>query len=192
MRGPTRSEPQKKIAKVKNSGRQTPELLYLAVGRIVKPHGVHGEVSMTVLTDFPERFETTKEFYLGDEYEADLYELETFRWHKQHLLLKFKGVADRNDAEELRGLLVQIPIADATPLPDGSYYLYQLVGLKVVTIEGELLGTVDSIIETGANDVYVVKNGSKEHLLPSIPDVIKSVDLEANQITVELMDGLIN
>lgn len=192
MRGPTRSEPQKKIVNSKNSGRQKPEILYLAVGRIVKPHGVHGEVSMTVLTDFPERFETTTEFYLGDEHEADLYELESFRWHKQHLLLKFKGVADRNDAEELRGLLVQIPIAEATPLPEGSYYLYQLIGLQVITIDGERLGTVDSIIETGANDVYVVKNDAKkELLLPAIPDVVKSVDLEAKQITVELMDGLI-
>ncbi len=163
---------------------------YIAVGRIIKPHGVRGEVSAVLLTDFPERFETTEWLYLGDEYEADPYELESFRWHKSNILLKFVEVTDRNYAEALRGLYVQVPVEEAVPLPEGEFYIYQLIGLQVETTEGESLGIIEQVLETGANDVYVVKHGDREILLPAIPDVVKKVDLQAQLVTVQMMDGL--
>jgi 16S rRNA processing protein RimM len=176
-----------------SSGQLRPELRYLAIGRIVKPHGIRGELSVIVLTDFPERFDNLEWVFVGDEFQADPYRLIQYRWHKQHVLLTLEGVADRDKAEQLAGQLVQIPIEDAVMLPEGDYYLYQLIGLDVYTASGECIGKIEEIIETGANDVYVVRDSARksEILIPAIPDVIKSVDLDQQQLLIELMDGLI-
>ncbi|GAB4422843.1 MAG: ribosome maturation factor RimM [Anaerolineae bacterium] len=150
---------------------------------------------MVILTDFPERFAKLEWVFIGDEYQAEPYRLVGHRWHKQHVLLSLEGVTDRLLAETLAGQLVQIPIEAAMDLPDGEYYLYQLMGLQVVTAAGDPLGQIVDIIETGANDVYVVRSAEGdspgEILLPAIPDVVKAVDLERQQMTVELIDGLI-
>lgn len=169
-----------------------PELRYMAVGKVVRAHGIHGEVSVNVLTDFPERFETTEWVYLGNETEANPYRIEKYRWHKQNVLLTLAGVTDRTQAEQLRGQYVQVPIEDAVPLPEGSYYLYQLVGLEVVTTEDRFLGTITEILETGANDVYIVRGDEhQEILIPAIADVVKAVELEKGRVIVELIEGLI-
>jgi 16S rRNA processing protein RimM len=146
---------------------------------------------VAVLTEFPERFETTEWVYLGNEFEAIPYRLESYRWHKDNVLLTLAGVADRTQAEALRGQLVQVPLNEAVALPEGSYYLYQLIGLQVKTVEGEFLGTITSVMETGANDVYVVQNEGRELLLPAIPDVIKTIDLPNGLMVVQVMEGLI-
>lgn len=165
---------------------------YLAIGRVTRAHGVRGEISVVVLTEFPERFDTTEWVYLGNEMEADAYRVKKHRWHKINVLLTLEGVTDRTAAEQLRGLLVQVPVEDAVPLPEGSYYLYQVIGLPVFTTEGERLGVLSNMLETKANNVYVVLNeNGKEILLPVISDVVKSIDLQKGQIVVELIEGLI-
>lgn len=175
-----------------SSGSQEPELRYLAIGRIVRSHGLQGEVSVTVLTEFPERFAETEWVYLGDEFEATAYQLKAHRWHKQNVLLTLNGVTDRDQADMLKGQLVQVPIEDAMPLPDGTYYLYQLIDLEIITTTGERLGVITDIIEIGAaNDVYVVKNEDKEILIPAIGDVVKSIDMDKGQMVIEVIDGLI-
>ena len=147
---------------------------------------------MTILTDFPERFEITQWVYLGNEFEAEAYRLEKYRWHKKNLLLTLAGVTTRTQAEQLRGQFVQVPIEEAVPLPAGSYYLYQLVGFQVITTDNKVLGQVTGILETKANDVYIVSdNEQNEILLPDIPDVVKAIDMDKGRITVELIDGLI-
>lgn len=175
----------------RSSGKRRPELRYLAIGQVARAHGLRGELSVTVLTEFPERFKDTDWVYLGNEQEAEAYRLESYRWHKPNILLKLEGIDDRTQAEQLRGLLVQVPVGEAVPLPEGSYYLYQLIGLEVVDTRGETLGTLTDVIETGANDVYVVQTKGKEVLLPAIPDVIKSVNLAEGRVVVEVMEGLI-
>jgi 16S rRNA processing protein RimM len=190
--GPLKTVKKEERGPDKSSDSLRSELRYLAIGQVVRAHGVRGEISVTVLTDFPERFATTDWVYLGDEAEAEPYRLEKYRWHKQHVLLSLAGVTTRTQAEQLRGQLVQIPIEEAIPLPEGSYYHYQLLGLQVATAAGEILGVVTEILETGANDVYVVQNRDQaEILLPAIPDVVKAIDLEKGQMIVELLDGLI-
>lgn len=174
-----------------SSGMRQPELRYLAIGRVIRAHGLRGELSVAVLTDFPERFETTEWVYLGNEFEATPYRLQSFRWHQQNVLLTLEGVTDRTQAERLKGQLVQVPLEEAMPLPDGSYYLYQLIGLKVEDTSGQFLGTIKEVLETGANDVYVVEHEGQELLLPAIPDVIKRVDLPQGIIVVHLLEGLI-
>ncbi len=192
MSGPSGLSPDQMNSSPRDSGSTQPEFRYIAIGRVVRAHGIKGEISVAVMTDFPERFGTTEWVYLGSEYEAEPYRIVSHRWHKSNVLLTLEGVPDRTTAETLQGLLVQIPVEAVTPLPEGSYYLYQLIGLDIVTTDGEHLGKLTDVLETKANDVYIVKGpDQKELLLPAIPDVIKEVDLENGRITVNLLDGLI-
>lgn len=174
-----------------SSGLRRSEPRYLAIGRVTRAHGLRGEVSITVLTDFPERFRTTDWVYLGNEFEAAPHRLVSHRRHKNNILLTLDGITNRAQAEQLKGQFVQVPVEDAVPLPEGTYYLFQLLDLDVKTTTGELLGTIVDILETGANDVYVVQNNKDQVLLPAIPDVVKSIDLEKGRMLVELLDGLI-
>ena len=187
---PTTNE---KGSKRRGSARATnsTEPRFVAIGRIVQPHGVRGEVSVEVLTDFPERFDTIEVVYLGSASEAEARRVKATRWHQERVLLSFEGCVDRTAAEGLRGLLVQIPIEEAMPLSEGEYYTHDLIGLDVVTVEGEGLGQISDILFTGANDVYVVVGPRGQILLPAIADVVERVDLTAGQVVVRLMDGLV-
>ena len=191
MTGPIGPTKENRLGDSRSSGSRQPELRYLAIGKIVRAHGLRGEVSVAVLTGFPERFETTEWVYLGNEFEATAYRVESYRWHKDNVLLTLAGITDRTQAEVLKGQFVQVPIEEAVSLPEGSYYLYQLIGLQVQTTTGEFLGTITNVMETGANDVYVVQNEERELLLPAIPDVIKTVDIANGTMVVQVIDGLI-
>ncbi len=164
---------------------------YLAIGKVVRAHGLRGEISAMVLTEFPDRFATTQWVYLGNESEAKAYQLKSYRWHKKNILLTLSGVTDRTKAEQLRGQFVQVPLEQAVPLPEKSYYLYQLLGLQVITTQGEILGPIVDILETGANDVYVVDNKGQEILLPAISDVVQSIDLTNGQMEIKVIERLI-
>jgi 16S rRNA processing protein RimM len=190
---PIRATTSEEESKRRGSGRgiNSTEPRFVAIGRIVQPHGVRGEVSVEVLTDFPERFDTIEVVYLGSASEAEARQVKTSRWHRDRVLLSFEGCEDRTAAEELRGLLVQIPAEEVMPLPEGEYYAHDLIGLEVLTVEGEALGRVNDILFTGANEVYVVVGPRGQILLPAITDVVERVDLSAGQIVVRLMDGLV-
>jgi len=162
---------------------------YLVIGRVIRPWGVRGEVKVEIITDFPERFALLRRVYLGPEAVPVI--VEGFRLHQAAAILKLRGYHDRAAAEELRGQLVQIPIEEAMPLAEDEYYEHQLVGLAVWTARGEFLGTVEEIIFTGSNDVYVVRSQGKELLIPAIEDVVLEINLARGRMVVELMEGLI-
>lgn len=162
----------------------------MAIGRIVKPHGIRGEVSVQILTEFPDRFTNMESVQVGDMRQGEQFQVETIRWHRDNVLVKFAHIPDRTAAEQLRGLYLQIPVSEARPLEPGSYYQYQLEGLQVVTDDGEVLGRVSRILETGANDVFLVEGEGGELLLPSIPEVILDIDLDQGQMRVHLLEGL--
>jgi 16S rRNA processing protein RimM len=164
---------------------------FVAIGQIVRPHGVHGEVAVEVWTDFPERFTPTSTVYLGDAVTAQPRRVSSVRWHKERVLLAFHGCTDRTCADTLRGLLVQIPVEDAMPLPEGEYYPYQLVGLSATTVDGEDLGRIVDVLFTKANEIYVVKGPRGEIWLPAVADVVERVDLAARRVVVRLLPGLI-
>jgi 16S rRNA processing protein RimM len=161
---------------------------FLAIGRVLRPHGVRGELLLEALTDFPEHLDGVGTLYLGDA--AEPHPLAGARMHRGRLLIQLEDCVDREAAEAFRGQLVQIWFGDAAPPPPGSYYYHQVVGLAVVTEEGETLGDVTEILETGSNDVYVVNGPSGEILLPALKSVILKVDLEAKRMTVHLIEGL--
>lgn len=172
------------------SNRTEPD--FLIIGRIIKPHGVKGEVSVNVLTEFPERFDTMQSVFLGDDHSAKETGIVSMRWSHDKVLMRFEGHTNRNDVEDLRGVYLKVPIEDAITLEDGSYYHFQLENLKVLTDTGESLGYLSQVLETGANDVYVVKTEKGEILLPATHEVILSVDLESETMTVHLLPGLVN
>jgi 16S rRNA processing protein RimM len=117
--------------------------------------------------------------------------LDGVRLHKGAALLKLKGCHNRAAVEGLRGQLVLIPIEEAVPLEQDEYYAHQIVGLAVWTASGEYLGTVDEVISTGSNDVYVVQGEGQEILIPAIEDVVLEINLAQGRLLVELLEGLI-
>jgi 16S rRNA processing protein RimM len=170
-----------------------PEPRYLAVGRVLRPHGIRGELRVDVMTDYPERLGQHVHLWLASPDHPQVvqrYTVEKTRWHRGVLLLKLGGCDDRNAAEQLRGMLVQIPIQEAVPLEEGEYYHFQLIGVQVETESGDLLGQVVQVLETGANDVYVVRGSRGEILVPAVDDLVIELDLESKRMVVCLLPGM--
>lgn len=165
---------------------------YFEVGQIVNTFGIKGFLKVKPFTDAIERFEELKKVYICKKEKLEEVEIEEVKYHKDMVLLKVKGIDDMNEAEKVKGLYLKIDRKNAKKLPKDTYFIADLLGLEVYSDEGELLGKVEDIFPTGANDVYVVKNEmGKQLLLPSIPDVIKEIDLEKEKIIVHLLKGLI-
>ncbi len=159
------------------------EPVFLAVGRLRHAHGVKGEISMDVLTDFPERLSNGKVVYMGDEHLP--LTITSVRGKNQLLLLSFDGYGDCDLVNQFRNQLLYVCAENLPPLPEGEYYFHQLQGLNVVDEAGVRLGILDEILETGANDVYVVHSSDgKEILLPVIASVVLKVDLEKGEMVV--------
>ncbi|VBB05644.1 rimm protein [Lucifera butyrica] len=157
---------------------------FIAIGKIVAPHGVRGDVRVIPLTDFPERFNGLKTVYLED---GTSLSVQDARFHKQFVLLRFRGLDTMNAVEGLRGKLIQVQRKDAVLLPEGHYYQFEIIGLKVYTVAGDKLGTITDIIRTGSNDVYVVEQADKRPVLvPALKKVVKKIDIKAGQMMVEL------
>ena len=145
-------------------------------------------MSVEVLSDAPNRFAPGGVLRLKGKTER----VERSRKGKRGLLVKLDSVNDRTQAEELVGEDLTVLPEQVEPLPDGSYYHFQILGMRVLTDEGEYLGTIEEIIVTGGNDVYVVhEEGRRDILIPALPDVIIDVDLEASEMKVSLPDGLV-
>jgi 16S rRNA processing protein RimM len=172
------------------SGSPSGEPVYLTVGFLRRPHGLQGEMIMDLHTDFPERMKSGRKLFIGEQHQPIT--LTNVRPHQSGLLVKFKGIETPEDAGLLRNQWVYINAKNAPPLPSGQIYQHELFGFRVLDDNGNLLGEIVEIIETGANDVYVVKDDSgKEILLPAIPSVILKLDPVRRLIRVHLLEGLI-
>lgn len=164
---------------------------FFEIGQIVNTFGIKGMVKIYPYTENVERFEKLKKVNLVNKNTKKEYEIEEVKYHKNMVLVKFKGIDTPEEAENLRNFYVQIERKDATPLEEGSYYIADLIGLEVYTDEGEKLGILEDIFNTGSNDVYVVKdNDGKQILLPGIDEVIKEINLEEGKILVHMLKGL--
>ena len=172
------------------TGSPAGEPLYLSVGFLRRPHGVHGEIIMDLHTDFPERMKKGRKIYVGDEHKPVTFE--NVRTHANGLLVKFKGVNTLDEASLYRNQWVFIKRQDAPALPEGQYYKHELLGLRVIDEHEELLGNLVEIIETGANDVYIVRDDSgREILVPAISSVILDLQPAHGFVRVHLLDGLV-
>jgi len=167
------------------------EVNLIRVGRIVGSRGNRGEVKVELLTDFPDRFRDLQWVYLIDPRDKlESLKIERVWFHKNFIIIKFEGVESISEAEILRGRFLAVKREEAVKLPEGSYYLYEVMGLDVFTEDGEYLGKVQEIWKTGSNDVYVVKDGEEELLLPAIREVVRKIDLTEKKMVVHLLEGL--
>jgi 16S rRNA processing protein RimM len=162
----------------------------IAVGRVARAHGVHGEVAILPLSEVETRFEPGSQLLVGEDGERALI-VAARRTHRSRPLVRFAGIDDRTTAEDLVGQYLFVP-ASATPaLPEGSFWPHQLAGAHVVTVDGVALGRLREVIHTAANDVWVVEGpGGDEVLVPALRDVVLSVDVEGGRIVVAAVPGL--
>lgn len=165
---------------------------YITVGEIVNTQGIKGEVRVIPTTDFPERFTKTKKITVLLRNSHKEYNIERVWEHKQFIIIKFAEVNDMTDAEKLKGGLLQITKEELTPLPKDNFYIFDIVGLKVIAEKEGEIGLVKDVIQTGANDVYVVQGAQgKEILIPALKSVVKQVDIPGGVMQVVLPEGLI-
>ena len=164
----------------------------LEVGQIVNTFGIKGFVKVNPWVNDVTRFDDLKKVYIKIRKSLKELEIEEVKYHKNQVLLKFKGIETVEQAEMLRNAILEIERCDAIPLEEGEYFIADLLESEVYTDEGEKLGIVEDIFNTGSNDIYVVKNElGKSILLPRIKDVFKEIDVENKKIIVHLIAGLI-
>lgn len=163
---------------------------FLVVGKLRRPHGVRGELILELVTDFPERLQPGMLLFVGEDHTP--LALRSRRPYQRDLLVAFDGFTTPEQSGKLRNSFVFVRTADRPPLPEGEYYHHQLIGLRVVEVGGGELGVVRDILQTGANDVYVVRTlQGAEILLPAIDSVIQEIDLGAGELRVTLLPGLL-
>jgi len=160
------------------------------VGRVVKPHGIRGEMQVEPDTDFPERLAGLREVQLVLAGRATPVRMETVRRTGRGLLVKIAGVESPEDVDAWRGALLAVPRSSAAALPEGRHYVFEIIGMAAVTEAGEPLGVVDEIIRTPANDVFVVRGLRGELLVPAIASVVLAVDGAARHIVIRPVPGL--
>lgn len=164
----------------------------LKVGIISSTHGIRGQVKVYPTTDDVRRFDDLKTVILKTRDSEQTLHVESVQYFKQFAIVKFKEYNSINDVEQYKNAPLFVTRKDAVPLEEDEYFIADLIGLTVETDEGKTLGKVADVIQTGANDVYVVHTAEdKELLLPAIRDCVRSVDMEKGTIMVHLMDGLL-
>ncbi len=164
---------------------------YLTIGTIVNVHGVHGEVKVMPETDDVNRFRKLKKVLLSSGGTRREIEIKGVKFSNKFVILKFEGIDDRDIADKLRGVELQVERKDAIKLPEGRYFIGDLIGCLVVEDNGDKLGHVTNVIPGAGSDIYDVDCGNgKNILIPVLEDVVLSVDIEAEVITVRLPKGL--
>jgi len=166
--------------------------MLVTIGKAIKTFGVKGEMKIEPLTDFPERFRDLQRIYLVSPAGKEIVcEVRSVRNAGGAIYLLFAGYDTPEKARVLNGWLLKIPEAETVPLPDGSYYWFELMGMEVVSESGEKLGAIVDIFQTGSNDVYVLKKGRKEIYVPATKEVIRQVDKKARRMTIRVLEGLL-
>jgi 16S rRNA processing protein RimM len=169
----------------------TDDQQWVVLGKIAAAHGIQGEVKVTLFIDDAEFLRERKVVFMEGRPRKE-YRLTRVRFTSDNLIVGLEGIEDRNAAELLRGRELVVPLDWLPPLEEDEYYVAQIVGLAVETVDGESLGTVEEVIFTGANEVYIIRGAPHgEILLPAIESVVQSVELEAGKLIVILPEGLV-
>lgn len=164
----------------------------LQVGVISSTHGIRGEVKVFPTTDDMNRFKKLKKVWLNTGREQILLEIQGVKFFKQFVILKFKGIDNINEIEQYKGKSLLIDREDAVDLEEDEYYIADIQGMEVFTEDGQFFGTLRDVLETGANDVYIIDSEKYgEVLIPAIKECVLDVNLEQNRMTIHLMEGLI-
>lgn len=163
----------------------------LEVGKIVNTHGLRGEVKVVPWTDYPEQFEDIEYAYVKTKDGCERLTLSGVKYQKGNIIVRFKEITDINDAEKYKNRVLYAERGMLGELPDGVYYIADLIGLTVVTDDGREIGKISDVINTGASDIYEVKReGMKDLLIPVTDETVLDVDIDGGSVTVHLIDGL--
>ena len=160
---------------------------HIAAGRVLGAHGVAGAIKVAISSDVPDRFDAGQVVYIqGSPYRI----ASSARTRSDQIILTFHGLNNLAKVRRLAGSSVTVPVAAAPELPPGEYFHFQLLGLRVFTEDGEGLGRVTEVVETGSNDVYVVTGEGGDILLPALAEIIREIDLGQGLMEVHLLEGL--
>lgn len=163
----------------------------LEVGKIVNTHGLRGEVKVVPWTDYPEQFEDIEYAYVKTKDDYERLTLSGVKYQKGNIIVRFGEITDINDAEKYKNRVLYAERDMLGELPDGVYYIADLIGLTVVTDDGREIGKISDVINTGASDIYEVKrDGMKDLLIPVTDETVLNVDIDGGSVTVHLIDGL--
>ncbi|MDD4494303.1 MAG: ribosome maturation factor RimM [Eubacteriales bacterium] len=165
---------------------------YLQIGEIVKVHGIKGELSILPLTDDPARFQDLKKVFLDNKGKYEEYDLQYSNVSQNTIVVKLKGIDDRDRAEDLKGKYLAVPRSEAVPLPENSFFICDIIECEVYDVSRGLLGIISNVWQTGSNDVYEVRSTEgRTVLIPALKDIFLSVDTKSKRITVRLPEGLV-
>ena len=163
----------------------------LEIGKIVNTHGLRGEVKVVPWTDSPDDFYDVSFVYIKNKNEYKKLTIDGVKFQKNNVIVKFKEYNDINEILPFKNAVLYADRNDLGELPEGVYYIVDLIGLKVYTEDDEYIGEITDVFNAGASDIYDVKrDGKKNLLLPVIDEVVKSVDIENGRVTVNVMEGL--
>lgn len=166
---------------------------HLQIGEIVNTHGIKGEIKVIPLTDDPTRFENLDWIYLDKKGILEIYNIAGVKYVKNMVILKLEGIDNPDEAEALKGSFLLIDRKNAIKLPENSYFICDLIGMQVQDDNGVVLGKLNNILQTGSNDVYVVRkeNGS-EILIPALKSVVREVSIQTGIMKVTIPEGLLD
>ena len=166
---------------------------WLIVGQAGKPHGVHGDLLVDVITDFPERLTDGVRFGVGDDAERlEFHHVHRVRFHKGKWLLSVKGVRDRETIESWRGRFLFLPEQALEDLPEGYYYEHHLVGLECRSPAGDVLGEVIGLDPGEGQSRLIVRCGDRDRLVPYVPEIVRKVDLDGGFVLIDAPKGLLD
>ncbi len=165
----------------------------LRVGVIANTHGVMGEVKIYPTCDDIKRFSKLKKAYADVKGKLKELNLKSARYHKNMVIVKFDEIQSMDEALLYKGCDLYVDRENAVKLKKGEYFVADMIGIKVFTDEGILLGELSDVLQTGANDVYIVKrDNNKDALIPAIKECVKEIDIENKKMTIHLMEGLLD
>lgn len=166
--------------------------LFVCIGKILKPFGTEGQLKVQNFSDIADRFHTISTVYIGPTINlAAPYSIESVHEHNRKVILTLHNYTSRDAAESLHGFYCYVPKLDRESLDDDSFYVEDLLGLKVITTEGAFIGTITDVLSIPANDVLAVRTNDKEVLVPMVGEIVKVVNMEEGTITISPIDGLL-
>jgi 16S rRNA processing protein RimM len=165
--------------------------MYIAVGKIIKVHGVQGHVKAIPYSGFPDRFTHLKTVYIDTEEGMCGFILEDVQLQNEVSLLKLRGIESRETAAALVKKDLWVPEEQQIELPEGEYFIHDLIGLAVFDTEGEYIGNLEEILLNAGNNVYVVRENQREVLIPAVPEFVKEINLQQKKVIVQLIEGML-
>ena len=164
-----------------------------AIGKVINTHGVKGALKVMPLSDFPERLKTLDRVFVEKEGLSTPRKVDEAIVHGRFWIVRLEGIATYEEARALVGSVLAILLSERMELPEGSYYLDQIIGLNVYTVSGDYLGSVRDVLQTGGNDVYIVSDKDKgtEVLIPALKAIVLAIDLEGRKMEVDPPEGLL-